>query len=292
MLTLGVAHRAETFERIQEPLAARDVAVEHVTASERTTRLFDPPVDASTVDVGFVFPGRVMEGGVLDALLDVPWVNGREAVLRSRNKAESLARLDRAGLPVPDTVLVSNPVDSAELQAAFESLSPPVVLKPNSTTRGTGVLKVSDPDSLRGASDYLDLIHEFPATGDRSYLLQEYLPAARDLRVMVIDGEYAGAVERSLPDSARDAGRWKHNVHAGAAATAIEPDPEIREMAERAAAAMDIPFIGVDLLTTEDRVLVTETNARPTVDDESKYVPDFYDRLAALIRSRARSSNR
>lgn len=290
MRTLGVAHQAETFERIQEPLAERDIRVEHVSLSERTTRLFDPPVDPSTVDAGFVFPGRVMEGGVLDAFLDVPWVNDRDAVLRSRNKAETLARLETAGVPVPRSVLVSNPVDTSAIQDAFEAFSPPVVLKPNSTTRGTGVLKVSDADSLRGATDYLELIHEFPATGDRSYLLQEYLPGATDLRVMVLDGEYAGAVERSLPDVARETGRWKHNVHAGATATAVDPDPQIQELAETVADVMDIPFLGVDLLSTDDRVIVSETNARPTVDSREKYVADFYDRLAALVRDTATGS--
>jgi ribosomal protein S6--L-glutamate ligase len=35
---------------------------------------------------------------------------------------------------------------------------------------------------------------------------------------------------------------------------------------------------------TDDRVVVGETNARPTVDDAEKYEPDFYDRLADLVR--------
>ena len=287
MLTLAVAHRAETFERIQGPLGQRDIAVEHVSLAEGTTSLSDPQVDRDGFDAGFVFPGRIMEGGVLDALLEVPWVNGREAVLRSRNKAETLAILERAGIPTPETVLVSNPATASAVTAAFDRLEPPVVLKPNSTTRGTGVLKVDEVDSLRGATDYLDLIHEFPGTRDRSYLLQEYLPDARDLRVMVIEGEYAGAVERSLPDEDRAAGRWKHNVHRGAAATAADPDAAIRELAESAATAMDIPLLGVDVLVTDDRAVVTETNARPTIDSEEKYVEDFYDRLAGLIEATA-----
>lgn len=287
MHTLAVAHQAETFERIQDPLARRDIAVEHVSITERVTPLWDPPLDTDAVDVGFVFPGRIMEGGVLDALLDIPWVNGREAVLRSRNKAETLARLDGAGLPTPETVLVSNPADETAIREAFEELGPPVVLKPNSTTRGTGVLKVADYDSLQGAIDYLDLVHEFPGTRDRSYLLQEYLPEARDLRLMVIDGDYAGAVERSLPDAAREAGRWKHNVHRGAEARPVRPGRTIRDLAESAATAMDIPLLGVDLLQTADRTVVTETNARPTIDTAEKYVEDFYDRLATLIQETA-----
>lgn len=290
MLTLAVAHRAETYERIQGPLADRDIAIQHVSLTGRTTPLATPPVDPDAFDAGFVFPGRVMEGGVLDGILDIPWVNGREAVLRSRNKAETLARLEAAGLPTPETVLVSHPVDESALEAAYERLEPPIVVKPNSTTRGTGVLKVEDFDSLRGATDYLDLVHEFPGTRDRSYLLQEYLPEARDFRIMVIDGSYAGAVERSLPEPARAAGRWKHTVHSGAEATPVLPARAVRDLAEEVADVMDIAFVGVDILSTGDRTVVSETNARPTIDSEEKYVAEFYDRLAELIRTTAAST--
>lgn len=287
MLTLAVAHREESFERIQEPLADRGIGIEHVSITGQRTPLPAESGRVPSVDVGFVFPGRIMEGGVLDALLDVPWVNDRETVLRSRNKAETLARLDRAGLPIPESVLVSNPVDDPGLGDAVERLDTPVVVKPNSTTRGNGVLKVDDLDSLRGATEYLDLVHEFPGTRDRSYLLQEYLPDARDFRVMVVDGEYAGAVERSLPESARETGRWQHNVHRGARATPVLPARPVRELAEAAATVMDIPFAGVDILSNGEQTVVAETNARPTVDSAEKYVEDFYDRVAGVIRETA-----
>jgi ribosomal protein S6--L-glutamate ligase len=146
---------------------------------------------------------------------------------------------------------------------------------------------VPDLDSALGVTDYLDLVHDYRATGDRSYLLQEYLSGARDYRAMVVDGEYAGAVERRLPEDARREGRWKHNVHRGAEAVGVDLPDEYRRLAERAAEALAIPFLGVDLLATDDRVVVSETNARPTVDAATKYEPGFYDRLAALIRDRA-----
>jgi ribosomal protein S6--L-glutamate ligase len=142
-------------------------------------------------------------------------------------------------------------------------------------------------DSALGVTDYLDLVHDYRATGDRSYLLQEYLPGARDYRAMVVDGEYAGAVERRLPEDAREAGRWKHNVHRGAEAVGVELPEEHRRLAERAAEVLGIDFLGVDLLATGDRVVVSETNARPTVDAATKYEPGFYDRLVGLIRDRA-----
>jgi ribosomal protein S6--L-glutamate ligase len=341
MLRLAVAHRAETFERLRDPLRERGIAVAHVPVTERAIDLTgddgidgvsigdesadavvtgddsadavvtgddsadavvtgDDSADAVAIedegvdvpdakslrdafDVGFVYPGRLMEGGVADALLDVPWVNGRDAVLTSRNKAAVLAELAAADVPVPATTMVSNPVDDAEIRDAFSRFDPPVVVKPNSTTRGVGVAKLGDADSFLGVTDYLDLVHDYRATADKSFLVQEYLPDATDYRVMVVDGAYAGAVRRELPEGARERGHWKHNVHRGARATGVDLDPDLRALAERTAEVLDIDLLGVDLLVTDDRAVVTETNARPTVDDATKYEPDFHDRLAALV---------
>jgi ribosomal protein S6--L-glutamate ligase len=285
MLRLAVTTQAETYERMGAPLADRDIEVVAVQPEERSFSLSDP--DVPEVDVGFVYPSRMMEGGVVDAALDVPWVNDREAILRSRNKADVLARLSKAGIAVPETTMLSNPVDDETVAAAVERFDPPVVVKPNSTTRGTGVAKISDLDSLLGVTDYLDLVHDYKATGDRSYLLQEYLPDARDYRVMLVDGEYVGAVERRLPDDARARGQWKHNVHRGAEAEGVELDPEFRDLAERTADVLDIDYLGVDLLVTEDRAVVNETNARPTIDSATKYEDGFWDDLAALVRDTA-----
>ncbi|WP_276299976.1 ATP-grasp domain-containing protein [Halorussus lipolyticus] len=288
MLDLAVAYKEETFERMRDPLAERGVAVHHVPTEARAISLSDPPWSPDEFDAGFVYPGREMEGGVVDALLDVPWVNDREDVLASRNKAGAIAELERAGVPVPESVLVSNPADEEVLVSAFDRFDPPVVVKPNSTTRGVGVAKVGDADSFLGVTDYLDLVHDYRATGDKSFLVQEYLPDATDYRAMVVDGECVGGVERRIPDDA-DSDRWKHNVHRGAEATGVDLPDELRTLAERTADVLDIDLLGVDILVTDDRAVVNETNARPTIDAETKYDDGFYDRLTALILKTART---
>ena len=286
-IDLAVVNATETFDRIVHPLADRGIDATHLPVTGRTIPLGDPPWSPETVDVGFVYPGRLMEGAVADAFLAVPWVNGREAVLTSRNKAGVLARLERAGLPVPETVYVSSPVDESALRALFERFDPPVVLKPNSTTRGVGVARADDLDSFLGICDYLGLVHSYPATADRSFLVQEYIAEATDIRAMVLEGRVVGAVERRLSAPAREAGQWKHNVHLGAMATATDLSEALRNLAEQAGDVCEIPFCGVDLLVTDDRTVVSETNARPTIDAAEKYDDDFYDRLAATIRARA-----
>lgn len=279
MLRLAVATQAETYDRLDRSLPDHGIEVGHLETAERTISLDSTPEE--DFDVGLVYPSRPMEGGVADARFSIPWVNDREAILTSRNKAEVLARLASADLPVPETVLVSNPVSRAELVETFKQFDPPIVVKPNSTTRGVGVALASDLDSFLGICDYLELLHEFPATGDRSFLVQEFLPDARDYRAMVVGGEYVGAVER------RGGTGWKHNVHGGATATGTRLSDEQRALVESVADVLDIPFLGVDLLATDDRIVVSETNARPTVDDATKYEPDFDRRLAELIRAHA-----
>jgi len=313
MLRLAMTTDAETFDRVREPLADRGIAVEHVRAKERSLRVAGGESDGGQsaidgdgdgrqsaadvdgefdgFDVGFVYPSRLMEGAVVDARLSVPWVNGRDAVLASRNKAGALAALDDAGLPTPRTTLVSNPVDEAVVTDAVSSFSYPVVVKPNSATRGVGVATAGDLDSLLGVVDYLNLVHDYRATGDKSYLIQEFLPDARDYRAMVVDGAYAGAVRRELPADARERGRWKHNVHRGAEATGVDLPERARGLAERTADVLGIDYLGVDLLETDDRLVVSETNARPTVDAATKYEPDFYDRLAGLVERTAAREN-
>lgn len=287
MIDLAVANDQETFQRMREPLAERGIRVQHVPVRERVIPLgADAPWSPEEYDVGFVYPGRLMEGGVANALLEIPWLNDHETVLTSRNKAEVLASLERSDLPVPDSVYVSNEVSESDLTAVFERFEPPVVVKPNSTTRGAGVTKAHDLDSFLGICDYLSLVHDYRATGDQSFLVQEYLPKAVDYRVMVLEGEYVGAVERTLPEAATTRGQWKHNVHRGGAATGVDLPESLRDLAESVARELEIPLLGVDLLVSGDRVVVNETNARPTIDDETKYESGFYDRLAAAIRSR------
>jgi len=155
-----------------------------------------------------------------------------------------------------------------------------------------GVATATDLDSLLGVVDYLNLVHDYRATGDKSYLIQEFLPDARDYRAMVVDGAYVGAVERELPPDAVEEGGWKHNVHRGAAATGVDLPDRARELAERTAEALGIDYLGVDLLETDGRLVVNETNARPTVDAATKYKPDFYDRLAGLIERTAAGENK
>ena len=286
MLELAVITHEETFERMKNPLKDREIMARYIEAYGRQIPISKGDLlDFQNIDVGFVYPSRLMEGGVIDALLEVPWVNGAESVLLSRNKGRVLAILDKNGFDVPATIMISNPIGDGELLDAYEKIEKPIVIKPNSATRGLGIARVDDVDSFEGIVDYIKLIQNREETGDRSFLVQEYIPNAKDYRVMVIDGEYAGAVERRFADADVKGKKWKKNIHRDAIAVKKEMPEPIKKMAEEVATLLKIRYVGIDILVNENRVVINETNARPTIDDEEKYLPNFYDKLSMLIKS-------
>jgi ribosomal protein S6--L-glutamate ligase len=282
MLRLAVTTQAETFERMQEPLQAHDIDVTYLPT---TGTVFDITAQqTSEFDVGFVYPSRLMEGAVVNAIESIPWVNDRAAIVTSRNKAAVLTRLRQSGIDVPESKLLSHPVDTEQIVDAARTLGFPLIVKPNSATQGRGVTKVHDVDSLVGTLDYLNVIHTVPTTADKSVLLQEFIPEARDIRVMVLDGTIVGAVERSLSAAQRNRDRWKHNVHRGATPVATTVSESTKQVVRNTARTLNIPYLGVDLLQTSEMTYVSETNARPTIDAAGKYVDTFWEQLANLIK--------
>jgi len=234
-------------------------------------------------DAGFVYPSRLMEGVVVDARLSVPWVNDREAVLTSRNKAGVLAALDAAGIPTPRTTLVSNPVDEAVVTEAVAPFSYPVVVKPNSATRGVGVATATDLDSLLGVVDYLNLVHDYRATGDKSYLIQEFSPTRATTGRWSSTARTSARSSGNPPDAVEGGGgnttstaARRPPVSTSRTAPASWPSGPRRHSGSTTSAST--------CWRRTDGWSSDETNARPpTVDAATKYKPDFYDRLAGLI---------
>lgn len=275
-MKLLITHGEASNRRLSEGLEKHGVKTVTFNATGRVYTL-NENVGA---EAGLVYPSRLVEGGVVDAIGDIVWVNDADDILTTRNKARTTALLDDAGVRTPDTRLLSSPLADEDVRTAFDEVGSPAVVKPNSASSGRGATLVRDPDSAAGVGDLFGVVHESSLVRDRTFVVQEYIEDARDFRVMVVDGDYVGAVERRAPG-------WKKNVRAGAEAHGIEPPEEVVNVAEKAARVLDIDFCGVDVLFA-DGATVNEVNARPTVDDAQKYEPDFYARLARLVKDRVR----
>jgi RimK family alpha-L-glutamate ligase len=176
-------------------------------------------------------------------------VNSPRAVERTVDKSWAGAALARAGVRTPPTVVCER-YDAA--MRAFEELGGDVVVKPLFGAMGNGIVRLEDRDVAHRVFRALEL--------ERTvyYVQRTIAPAGRrDLRVLVLAGEIAGAMER-VTDS------WRANVARGARPRAVALSEAERGMAIAAAAALEADIAGVDLLVAPDgEMMVLEVNGIP-----------------------------
>lgn len=176
-------------------------------------------------------------------------VNTPRAVERTVDKAWAGAALAGAGLPTPPTVVCER---YAGAMAAFDQLGGDVVVKPLFGAMGNGIVRVEDRDLAHRLFRALELERAV-------YYVQRTVGGAgwRNLRVLVVAGEVAGAMQR-IGDS------WRANIARGARPRAVAlGDPE-RRVAVAAAGAVQADVAGVDLLVAANGdAIVLEVNGIP-----------------------------
>ncbi len=176
-------------------------------------------------------------------------VNTPRAIERTVDKSWASALLARAGVPTPPTIVCERYEDAMD---AFEELGGDVVVKPLFGAMGNGIVRVEDRDVAHRVFRALAL--------ERTvyYVQRTVVPVGRrDVRVLVVAGEMAGAMER-VSDS------WRANIARGARPQAVSPSEDERGLAIAAAAAIEADVAGVDLLIGPDgEAFVLEVNGIP-----------------------------
>ncbi len=176
-------------------------------------------------------------------------VNSPRAIERTIDKSWAGAVLAMSGLPTPPTIVCER-YDGA--MRAFDQLGGDVVVKPLFGAMGNGIVRVEDPDVAHRVFRALEL--------ERTvyYLQRTIAPAGRrDVRILVVAGVVAGAMER-VTDS------WRANIARGARAQALTPSVAESTLALAAAAALEADVAGVDLIVTPDgEAMVLEVNGIP-----------------------------
>lgn len=184
--------------------------------------------------------------------LGIPCVNTSSAIEKSRDKAYTMNVLSQENLPAPKTILLGL---AASPEIAIDCIGdPPWILKMPVSTQGKGVMRIDSLASLRSVLDVWSNL-------DEPFLLQEYIAESRgkDIRVLVIGGKAAGAVQRR----AQVREEFRSNVHLNGINEWINLKPELGELAERAAETLGLEVAGVDLLESKNGPLVCEVNSSP-----------------------------
>jgi RimK family alpha-L-glutamate ligase len=176
-------------------------------------------------------------------------VNGPRALERTIDKSWAGALLAAAGVPTPPTIVCERSESALD---AFERLGGDVVVKPLFGAMGNGIVRIQERDVAHRVFGALDLERAV-------YYLQRTIDGAgrRDLRVLVIAGEVAGAMERVSHS-------WRANVARGAEPRPVTLTDLERDTALAAAAAVGADVTGVDLLVGSDgEIAVPEVNGIP-----------------------------
>jgi ribosomal protein S6--L-glutamate ligase len=177
-----------------------------------------------------------------------------EAMALAQDKLGASLELRACGVPVLPTVALREPAHIADALHQLETSS--YVIKRPRGTQGRGVMSSPDISSARALLEGLLV--------DQGITLAQPLIAQtspKDLRVLVIGGRAYAACWRHAA-----AGEFRSNVHLGGSTTQAELSAPIAKLAERAAAAVELPVCGVDLIETPNGLAVLEVNGSPGIE--------------------------
>lgn len=184
-------------------------------------------------------------------MVGIPVFNDGRGIERTVDKGLTSFLLSNSGIPTPRSFVLESPGAARALAEREFRAKRKLVLKPLFGSQGNGVVKV---DSL----DEFDRL----APSNGVYYLQQYIDAGegdfRDWRVFVVGGRAIAAMQRR-------SSHWVTNRAQGAICEAASiHDDRLAELAEAAAAALDVDYAGVDLLRDRaGRWYVGEVNGIP-----------------------------
>jgi ribosomal protein S6--L-glutamate ligase len=186
-------------------------------------------------------------------LMRVPVLNGAYGIAASRNKMRSLQLLAAATIPVPRTVMASNPSGLKEMVRLVGGV--PVLVKLLSANEKSGVMLCESLQSLEAALEAILGLGQ-------NIVVQQYVRGAkgRDLRVLVVGGEVVAAMRRTPAP-----GRLSRNLRRGAQFERAELPAAYERVAAEAARVLRLEVCAVDMLDVKGRPLVFEVNSSPSI---------------------------
>ena len=178
----------------------------------------------------------------------IPVVNGPETAAICADKARNSLVLSEAGVPTPNTEVAFTKESALD---SIEAFGYPCVLKPVVGSWGRLMAKIDSRDAAEAILEHKETLGHYE---HKVFYIQEFVEKpGRDIRVVATDGEPVAAM-------ARTSDHWLTNAAKGAEVEAIEVTDEMRDLVERASAAVGGGLLGVDLMETGDDYTVHEVN--------------------------------
>ncbi len=185
--------------------------------------------------------------------------NSARAIELCDDKMTTALALSNSGIPIPKTLPgllcydEGAPLNEQALRIVEEELGYPVIVKSSFGSMGTGVFKAENFEQLKGAASALKM---------QPHLFQQYIAesAGRDIRVIVIGGKAVAAMERI------SGGDFRSNIAMGGRGLKIDMPVQVKEMAEKAAALLNLDYCGADILFGKEGFYLCEVNSNAFFD--------------------------
>jgi len=206
----------------------------------------------------------------------IPCINGSLPIEIVKDKLRSSQILSRAGLAIPNTMMVRMPIDDGLVE---KNIGFPCVVKVVTGSYGEGVYLCEKKRDYKKLMEFIDNIGN-----KKTMIVQEYLNerVGEDLRVLVIGGKVVGAMKRTAPE-----GDFRANITAGGTGENFPLTEEIEYLARETARALNLDIAGIDLLFDPRGFRVCEANSNPGFLGFEKYCGiDVADILTEYIKFR------
>ena len=228
--------RREQLVASAQPLTVRDQEGDHFTLGEPVR------VDLESFDVILLRQDPPFDLAYITTTHFLERIHPNTLVVNNpasvRNAPEKIFVMEFADLMPP--TLISRDKDEIN---AFRAEHGDVVMKPLYGHGGAAVFRITPNDMNFGS-----LYDMFSVTFREPWVIQRFLPEVKhgDKRIILVDGEFAGAVNR-VP-AADD---LRSNMVRGGAAAATDLSPREREICERLGPALrerGLLFVGIDVI--------------------------------------------
>ncbi|WP_373819884.1 RimK family alpha-L-glutamate ligase [Glaesserella sp.] len=177
-------------------------------------------------------------------------LNGAESVALARDKWQSLQHLNAHGIPIPMTVLSGNLYATA---AGLTQFNLPVVIKTLSGSQGIGVMLSENKSSAVSLLETLK-------NADIPTLQQQFIAESKgqDIRAFVIGDRVVATMARL-----GNGDEFRANIHCGGSAVNIHLSEQEQQMAVAATQLLGLDVAGVDMIRSNQGLMVLEVNASP-----------------------------
>ena len=181
--------------------------------------------------------------------------NSSEAIALCDDKSLTHFRLQLAGVPMPETMIVPKTFDGVGynrfdfIDAAARTLGFPMVVKEWFGSFGKQVYLAEN------AAELTDIVRR---TSPKPLLLQKMIEESRgeDVRLNIVGGRVVASMRRKAK-----AGDFRSNVSNGGSAYIYDPTPQEAALAVRCTELLGLDFGGVDILFGRGGPVVCEVNS-------------------------------